>query len=700
MTSAPCAPCHNKEFQRWQGSHHDLAMQVASPSTVLGEFNQTAINSGGKIVRFFRRDDKYWVNLRGPKGTPADFEVKYTFGAVPLQQYLVELPGGRFQALKIAWDSRKKNEGGQRWFDLAPEEANLNTDDPFHWTGPFYNWNSQCAACHSTALQRGYDVATDSYQTTWRDIDVGCEACHGPGANHAQWKGEENKRPKMPVDWSGTKLGKPAVEMNVCSPCHSRRSSIAPTTTADANFLDHFLPERLREGLYFADGQIEDEVYVYGSFVQSAMHARGVRCADCHDPHSLHLRAPGNALCVTCHNPGGNARFPTLAKKSYDSESHHHHKSASGSQCIECHMPARTYMQIDDRRDHGFRIPRPHLSADTGSPNVCTSCHADRDAFWATQAIAQWTDEAPKGHWSQIIAEARRGNVTQALGDLSAAAEIPGIVRATAIDLLAPARDAAAATVQRAARDRDPLVRAAAARALESLSPAKRPSTGLHLLRDAVRSVRVEAAYSLIELAADPPDGFAGDLKKSAAEYVETQELNADQPQPHHNLGTFWARQGNAAKAERAYRKAIEVGSYFTPAHVNLADLQRLGGDEKGCEQTLRKGLAVSPDSGDLQHALGLSLVRQGRIEEALFELERAATNTPDTPRYAYVYAIALHSRGNIHEGLRVMEETAKRHPNNIDVLSALAGMHKDLGNTDEADTYKKRIEGLSRGLH
>src|SRR6185436_19298303 len=184
--SAQCASCHAQQHAAWKGSDHDLAMQVATTDSVLGNFASAKFMYAAITSTFSRRDGKFFVNTDGPDGKLGNFEIKYTFGVRPLQQYLIELPGGRMQALGIAWDSRPKAQGGQRWFHLYPGQ-NLKAGDPLHWTGVQQNWNFQCAECHSTDLRKNFDATTGIFHTTWAEVNVACEACHGPGSNHVAW---------------------------------------------------------------------------------------------------------------------------------------------------------------------------------------------------------------------------------------------------------------------------------------------------------------------------------------------------------------------------------------------------------------------------------------------------------------------------------------------------------------------------------
>ena len=374
---AACATCHADEAALWRDSHHDLALQAASPATVLGNFDDAEFVYANTTTSFFSRGDERWVETDGPDGSLQEFRVTHAIGIEPLQQYLVELPDGRYQTLSIAWDTRPAESGGQRWFHLYPDEQ-IDSDDPLHWTGTYQSWNTTCAECHSTDLRKNYDSSGNRFDTTFASIDVDCEACHGPGSIHAS-------DPTVPppaatsvarawVFRDGASIASLADdaprsnEIEVCAQCHSRRSQLTDDYEPQDAFLDGFRPTLLDAGLYHADGQILDEVYVYGSFLQSAMASAGVTCSDCHEPHSTALRASGNDVCARCH-----------LTSTFDTPQHHHHAANSpGSQCVSCHMRAETYMGVDPRRDHSFRVPRPDLSTRLQSPNACNDCHASR----------------------------------------------------------------------------------------------------------------------------------------------------------------------------------------------------------------------------------------------------------------------------------------------------------------------------------
>jgi len=691
-----CGACHEAQSKAWTGSHHDLAMQEATAQSVLGDFNHARFSHAGVTSRFFRRDGKYFVHTDGPDGKLADFEIKYTFGIEPLQQYLIELPGGRLQALSIAWDAKRK-----RWYHLYPNER-IDYRDELHWTKPAQNWNHMCGECHATDYRKNYDAATNTFKTTASRLDVGCQACHGPASHHVDWAKRAGDSAMMAPrgsrksDFSVDLTASSRTQIETCARCHSRRSTISEGYRHGARLMDTHLPALLTETLYYADGQIQDEVYVYGSFLQSRMHAKGMRCSDCHEPHSTKLRASGNALCVTCHNataPRAGAHIDTsgLKRKDYDSPAHHFHTPGKpGAQCVDCHAPVRTYMVVDPRRDHSFRIPRPDLAARISTPNACNQCHRDKTAKWATNAVTRWygPNRGSARHYGEALFAGRYAK-PGAVGELTALAgdnAQPAIVRATALDLLAryPGGSALAA-LQRGLDDADPLVRRAAVVGQERLPPAQRKAALLPRLDDSVRAVRIEAARLLVPVASSLEGNDKARLDRALAEFNATQQENADRPEAHLNLGNLHLSRGETAPAEAAYRKAIALDAHFVPAYVNLADLYRASGREAEAEQVIRDGLRASPTAASLHEALGLTLVRQGKRDAALAAFYSATRLAPDNPRHGYVYAVALHSSGKRAEAMTVLRGIIKQRGDR-DVLLALASFCLQGGDRDCAD--------------
>ena len=560
-----CQGCHPEPAESWSGSHHDLAMQEAREETVLGDFSGSTFTRGGVTSEFFRREGKYFVRTDGPNGELEDYEVRYTFGVTPLQQYLIEFPGGRVQVLGICWDSRPREKGGQRWFHIYPDEI-IDHEDPLHWTGRYQNWNFMCAECHSTNLERNYNLEKNTYATTWSEINVSCEACHGPGSLHVRWaeavaRGEKpvggEKRGLVvtlkdgaPASWEFTDPEKGTAkrvpprtahaQVEACSRCHSRRSQVRPEYVHGRPLLDTHRIRVLEDPLYYSDGQIRDEVYVYGSFLQSRMYHQGVTCSDCHDPHSLRV-ADGNAPCLRCHLP---TKFDTR-------EHHFHRKDGPGGSCLDCHMPSRKYMVVDPRRDHSIRIPRPDLSVKLGTPNACNQCHTDQTAPWAAAAVEKWYGEKKETapHFGEVLHAGRTGDpgALKGLIRLSGDATQPGIARASALLLLRSyPGQASRVTIAGALADPDPLVRSAALNALEIIPPENRLSLAFGLLEDPLRSVRADAVRALAPVSR-PLLSFEQNMAFNRAyrEAVDSELVNAERPEAHLALGVLYTRRGH-----------------------------------------------------------------------------------------------------------------------------------------------------------
>lgn len=675
-------------------------MQTARAEHVLGAFDGSEVTHFGVTSRFFREGDDYVVRTEGPEGDIDDFRVEYVFGADPLQQLLIAQSDGRLQVFGIAWDARSAAEGGQRWYPLIPDEP-IAPGDPLHWTGRAQRWNLMCAECHSTGLQRGYVPETDGYQTTWEELDVACEACHGPGAAHAASGGRDALPVALgtPGSWvraPGESVARRipprtnATEVETCAPCHSRRSRLVETAEPGGPLLDGYLPALLESGLYHADGQILDEVYVYGSFAQSRMFAAGVTCSDCHEPHGLTLRREGNALCTDCH-----------AQDRYDTPDHHHHETGTGgSECVDCHMPARVYMGVDARRDHGFRVPRPDLAVEIGVPEPCTSCHEDRSVTWAADHVAQWRGDAPPDHFARAFDRARRGlpGAEVALAAIAGDAQQAPIVRATALRLLSEVLSPASVhAVQAGLVDSDAWVRYAAVHAAGAVDPATRVAWVAPLLSDPVRAVRVESARVLAGVPRDDlSEVKAKELEAAILEYRDAQLSSADRPASHLNLGVLEAARGNEQESVAAYARAMELEPGFIPAYVNLADLHRSAGRDDLGEWVLERALARSPQEPDVLHALGLLRIRQGRRSDALEFLRDASERAPERMRYALVYAVALHSSGRTGEALEWLEAARLRRPGDRSVLYSLATIARDAGDTPRALGHARTLRDVS----
>jgi len=713
--SVTCAGCHQRETQLWRGSHHEHAMDHATEKSVLGDFANATFDYYGVKSRFFRKDDKYYVETDGADGKLATFEVKYTFGLAPLQQYLVEFPDGRIQALSLAWDTRPKEAGGQRWFQLYPDE-DIRHDDVLHWTKLNQNWNFMCAECHSTGIRKNYDAAKDRFATSWAEISVGCEACHGQGSEHVAWARQRRSwwpfgrrdDPSMGlivrfderegVTWhSNAKTGEPErsaapailrKEVETCGLCHARRSEFSEDWVPGRWLSDTHLVSPLARGLYQPDGQMLDEVYNYGSFKQSRMFAVGVTCSDCHEPHSAKLRVPGDGVCLQCHS-----------SDKYEAAAHRRHEGVTPPvACASCHMPTRTYMVVDPRHDHSLRVPRPDLSAKFGTSNACNECHTDKSSDWASSAIEQWHGPDRKGfqNYAGAFHAAWSGEADAAalLAAVASDRTAPAFARAGALtELGSRVSPSNIGLAQAGLTDPDPMVRISALDMLDIVPPAQLWSRVSPLLSDPVRGVRIKAASLLAAVpTASQPPGDRASFERAAAEFIAAQRLNADRPEARSALGHFLPRRGLMAEAEAEFKAARRLSPQYAPAAINLADLYRQLGRDAEAESALRAAIATSPQDAGLHHALGLTLVRLKRVDEALDELRRAVEFDPDRARYAYVYAVGLHSAGRNADAMTVLKATLARHPDDRDILLALVTMSRDAGDTGSALDYAERL--------
>ena len=691
-----CSECHSEATDAWRGSHHDLAMQTPTAETVLGDFDHAVFEHMSSTSRFTKQGDDFFIRTEGTSGELEDFKVAYTFGVDPLQQYLVEGADGRLQSFTVAWDTEKS-----AWYTLYPED-DFQPGDPLHWSGIYQNWNGMCADCHSTNLVKAYDEANDRFETRYEELDVSCEACHGPGEQHVEWArngGTASDDVAMKGLMVQLRRDMQESQINSCAPCHSRRTLMKPEVDPSDNFLDVYQLELLRPNSYHADGQILGEVYVYGSFAQSKMHASGVTCTDCHNPHSLDLHFDDNALCAQCHSTSAPVeRFPNLAKIDYDTPEHHRHEQGSvGTSCVECHMPAKTYMGIDPRRDHSFRVPRPDLSVAIGTPNACDNCHADEGAAWAAERVEEWFGPERAYHFGAAFEGARQGNpaALEHLIGMSRDSSAPAIVRATALELMAGAGQIGTDLSRSLLGDQSPLVRSTAIRGLEGLKPVERLDPLLPMLDDPSLIVRIEAARMLAGAPRQVLDAVAPNYDEVLEEWRTSQRLSAEMPWAHHNLGSLEQDLGNLNEARDQYKRAIEIDPYTLQSTFNLATLYNKTGRNLEAERVLRDAIAIVPTEGELHYSLGLLLAEVDRIEDAAVSLEQAAKFMPHRPRVHYNAGLALQRAGRLDEAERELLEADRLQGDVPEVIHALASYYAESKLWELALPFAERMPEL-----
>lgn len=648
-------------------------MEAPGADSVRGDFNDAEFRYFGRTTRFFKEGEAYRVTTENQQGQTETFTVAYTLGYHPLQQYLVETEGGRIQALPFAWDTREKQAGGQRWFHLYPDE-HVTPDSPFFWTRPLQNWNHMCGDCHTTGFAKHFSDERNAFESKWSEVGNGCESCHGAGSAHVEAR---TKNPDVATpDTRMPALRQQHEQIDQCGVCHARRVRLREPSPHEGGMeamLQTWRPQLPQEGLYHADGQIRDEVFEIGSFLQSRMAVKGVTCTDCHDPHSSRLKAEGNVLCTRCHS-----------SETFDRVKHHFHESGTtAAQCVSCHMPTRTYMVVDPRRDHSFVVPRPDLSDTLGTPNACLGCHTNRTNAWAADVVRKQIDRRGQSHppaetWGTVAWEAAREK-QPAAGTLQAVSSTPTIAAAAPISraavlasirVVTPDALSALASQQRAT---DGLVRLGATQAAASVPLPQRVALLTDLLRDPALAVRIEAASLLVgaERASLSPEQ-RHDLDSALAEYRASLRRDADRAEALAGLAALQVAEGDLAGARATFEKAMQRDNTSLTLLLNYADFHRAAGNDAAAEPLLVRASALYPEAAAVRYALGLLRVRQKRLPDAVRELEKAVELAPDDSRYVYVHAVSLYTTGKKGEALAQLDEARRRFPANAEIPAAI----------------------------
>lgn len=679
--SQVCANCHQQQFDEWQQSHHFQSMRNANQESVLADFNEIEEIVHDVNYRFYTNDEQenlsYWVMVQEPNEPEQHFEISYTFGYTPLQQYMVELEDGHVQVLNMAWDSRPQSEGGQNWFHLRPDEV-MSTDNIFHWRRHYQNWNGRCADCHSTGLEKNYDVANHSFDTQWAEINVACEACHGQGSQHvelAQQQGLDSGNTgfitstQRSLGWSfsqGQAIASPIAtestqsnEIDMCGRCHSLRSSLAEHVDGES-YHDEVRLQIVDEINYFADGQILEETFVLGSFLQSKMHANGVTCANCHNPHTGSVLVEGNGLCLQCHTA---TRYETVTH-------HEHTMGTQGAECVSCHMPARTYMQIDARRDHSFVVPNAMVSASLGVPNPCLSCHQNETADWLEANLPINNNNLAEGHWALAKDAFLKGESN--LDDLSAYLQPTesAMKSATILTTLSsqPSQQSFDIAKQQLT-NADPLIRRAALASMANMPSAVRVSSALDLIGDEVRSVRLEALTLLLpdyQVLAESQRQLASNALE---EYRESLALSADSPEGQLSLASLLIALEDYPSAEAAFQHALRIEPNYVPSLINFADFYRASNRDELGGELLARALELEPQNSSANFAYAMSLIRAQQKDAAMGYLQTASEQADSSPYYHYVYAVGLNDLGQTEQALSIINQALQQWPNDAGLL-------------------------------
>ena len=682
--SQSCRKCHAAAFEKWHDSNHGRAERPVSKPEDHPAFEpkQTLVHGKDSSEAFVDADGLAKILTTGLDHQRHAYPVVRVIGNNPLRQFLIPAPGGRMQTCDVSLDPAKNE-----WFDVYGDEERL-PGDWGHWTGQGMNWNAMCAACHNTRLRKNYEPQSNSYHTTMAEMSVGCESCHGPLKDHVEWQEKPPLNAKK--DPTISKFNRDQV-METCAACHARRAEITGDLIPGESFYDHFsLTVTDATDTFYPDGQIRDENYEFTAFMASRMQHAGVRCADCHDPHSNKNIVSGNQLCMNCHT-ASRADFPTAPV--IDPTAHSHHGADStGNQCVSCHMPVTTYMQRHPRHDHGFTIPDPKLTREFGVPNACNRCHTDKDADWAIAANRKFygdKPDRPSRTRARLVASARRGDPSarDSLIQLLASDEIPAW-KATACHLLERwvMDPAATQALLSQLAHHSPLVREAAVRSLGTQVRANNTAVRRAiqpLLEDAIRSVRVAAAWALCDTL---------DLgSRAGRELVHMLDINADQPTGRMQLSQFTMLRGDTPGAIRQVRKAIAWDPNSPPFHHDLAILLSTTGDAPGAVKALQVAVRLDPANPEYHYKLALALSESGSTAAAATALETTVKLDPGHARAWYNLGLARSSMNQPQAAIAALRQGEAADPNDPSIPYARATLHARLGQKQEATAAAAR---------
>ena len=654
---ASCVECHAEAVADWTGSHHDRANRplIVRDEAELGALLQApqTYRKDDEVFEVRRRGETFHLLVTGPDGQTVTHPIVGLIGVDPLVNFLVALPDGRVQATTLAWDVHR-----QELFDTFDGEER-KIGDYGHWLGQGLNWNANCAWCHTTDFKKSLDDQTLGYASHWVAQGITCQQCHPGSEAHvrAQRGGQADHRP-VSLALHQT--------MDNCLSCHSRRSELTANRFQPGEaYADHFslsLPDQ--PGLYFADGQIRDEVFAGASLKLSAMGHAGVTCLDCHNPHSLALTLPAtnNALCLQCHGPG--VRGATVI----DPAAHaFHNPYEPGGRCIDCHMPTRTYMARDPRHDHNFPIPDPSLTLELGVPNACSQCHQDQSVEWAADKVIEWYGEgfqerrAATRERARLFAAAHAGQGSADAIIAAAQAEPNSAWRAALTGLLnfVEPTPAVPPFLHAAARDADSGVRERAAGLLATLDPGDKVLDDV--LADPVRAVR------LASLQVQPRLAVGSATRR--AEWEEYLAFNADRPAISLALAREALAAGDLPRLQRHLDHVVQLVPNEGEAWRQKAILLHQAGQTAAAAHDLRKAIALEPKNPVSPFTLALFLAEIRDFDGAISAFFQTLALDPLYPRARYNLIVALGSQGHVEQARDQLTVGLRLAPRDPDLL-------------------------------
>ena len=695
--SQSCRECHEEFYRLWSTSRHGLAMQPYTAEFAgkelipqvndirIGEFTYRADLSGATG----------WVLEKGAKGEKK-YRIEQVMGGKNVYYFLTPMERGRLQTLPVAYDVQKKE-----WFDTAASGIRHfpggQTGQPLDWKDQAYTFNTSCYGCHVSQLSSNYDLKTDTYTTTWAEPGINCEACHGPSAEHNRVF-RETPRGQKPEDIKIISWKNFSAEQKnaACSICHAKMSPVTANFAPGDRFFDHFDLATLEDPDFYPDGRDLGENYTYSSWMLSPCAKGGkLHCVACHTSsgrYRFKAEETANDACMPCHEDHvKNATAHT-----------HHQQGSTGNKCISCHMPTTSFARMN-RTDHSMLPPTPSASIDFKSPNACNLCHTDKDAAWADKHVREWRTrdyQAPVLKRAAFIDAARKLDWEQlpAMLDYITGKDRDEIFATSLIRLVQSSGDPRVVPVLlEAVRDPSPLVRSAAAAALQNVPTKEAVQPLVEATGDDYRLVRVRAAASL----AGYQDLPLGDAQKKAVataneEYLSSILSRPDQWASHYNLGNYYLDRRDFKQAVVSYDTALKLEPRAVLAMVNESMAYASMGENKKADESLEKALQVAPDNAAANFNMGLLkaeendpgqaeeylkkafradsqmaqaaynlciITAKDRIDEAVAWCRKATELQPQEPKYAFTLAFYLNQKGNRGEATRTLQEIVIKYP-------------------------------------
>ena len=700
--SKSCIECHGKFYQLWATSRHGLAMQPYTAA--FARTNLTPQTKDLVIGKYRYRADidpkAGWVLETDPKGRRKKYSILHALGGKNVYYFLTPLERGRLQTLPLAYDVRTR-----QWFDTAASGVRHfgsgPPEEPVHWKEWPYTFNTACFNCHVSQLSSNYDLATDTYRTTWAEPGINCETCHGPSKEHNEVM-QAAPKGQVPPDLKIISVKKFTHEQHnaACGSCHAKMSPLTTAFPPGERFFDHFDLVTLENPDYYPDGRDLGENYTYTTWLMSpCVKAGQLDCIKCHTSSGRYRfkdEAKANEACLPCH-----------AERVVKAAEHIHHspdKPGVPTKCVSCHMPMTAFARMN-RSDHSMLPPAPAASIKFGSPNACNLCHKDKDAAWADQNVREWRSrdyQAPVLHRAGLI-EAGRKRDWQKLPEMLAYISSPerdAVFAASLIRLTitAPGEGIHPALLK-SIQDPSPLVRAAAAEAL-SVRPGKESFQALVTASgDSYRLVRVRAAASLAHY---PAAWFQGEdqdkVKKATDEYLASLTARPDQWSSHYNLGNYYLNRGEVKQALAAYDTALKIEPRAAMVMVNAAMAYAKMGAPDQAEKSLVKAIKIAPENAAAHFNLGLLKAEQNRGKEAEKELREAFRLDPKMAPAAYNLCI-LSAKDRPQEALSWCRKAVELNPQEPKYAYTLAFYQKEQGDLKNAAATLQDILALRPGF-